>query len=87
MLYNGITSIIMWGVAMKNCTFLSTDEEKIECFEECPFYKLEDEEESCPFKNPSLLKKPNIKDYQFDYLKEEEAEFSPFPKVYKEEFD
>ena len=76
-----------WGARMANCTFLSTEEEKIVCFEECPFYKDEDIETSCPFKNLLLLKKVSIKDYQFDYLYEEEEAVLLFPKLYKEEYD
>jgi len=72
---------------MADCTFLSTDEEKIVCFEECPFYKDEDSEVSCPFKNLLLLKKVTIKDYQFDYLYEEEAAVLTFPSEFKEEYD
>ena len=72
---------------MADCTFLSTEEEKIVCFEECPFYKDEDIEVACPFKNLLLLKKVMIKDYQFDYLYEEEAAVLMFPKQYKEEYD
>lgn len=69
---------------MKDCIFLSTDEEKITCFEECAFYK---DEEACPFKNLVLIKEINAKDYQFDYVLEEEESILTFPKVYKEEYD
>ena len=75
-----------WGVWMKDCLFLSTEEEKIACFEECPFLK---DEEACPFKNLLPIKNINIKDYQLGYLFEEEEEETilPFPEVYKEEYD
>jgi len=72
---------------MVDCTFLSTEEEKIVCFEECPFYKNEEVEAVCPFKNLLLLKKVSLKDYQFDYLYEEEEATLLFPKLYKEEYD
>ena len=75
------------GVEMADCTFLSTDEEKIACFEGCPFYKNEDIESLCPFKNLSLLKKVSLKEYQFDYLYEEEDNILLFPKLYKEQYD
>ena len=72
---------------MADCTFLSTEEEKIVCFEECPFFKNEDIEAVCPFKNLLLLKKVSLKDYQFDYLYEEEEATLLFPRLYKEEYD
>ena len=72
---------------MADCTFLSTEEEKIVCFETCPFYKDDDIEVSCPFKNLLLFKKVSVKDYQFDYLYEEEEAILSFPKLYKEQYD
>lgn len=75
------------GVKVADCTFLSTEDEKIVCFEECPFYKDEDIELLCPFKNLLLLKKVSIKDYQFDYLYEEEEAILSIPKLYKQEYD
>ena len=76
---------------MADCTFLSTEDEKIVCFRACPFYKDIDIdieiEASCPFKNPLPLNKVSVKDYQFDYLYEEEEAVLLFPRLYKEEYD
>ena len=75
------------GVKVADCTFLSTEEEKVVCFKECPFYKDDEIEASCPFKSLSLLKKVSKKDYQLDYLYEDEQAILLFPKLYKEEYD
>lgn len=32
------------------CPFLTTFQEEVECFEECPFYNYEGENKNCPFK-------------------------------------
>ena len=74
-----------WGVAVTDCTFLSTEEDKIICFEDCPFYK--EEGDNCPFKNTTVIKKGEVKDYSFDYLYEEEIATLPFPEVYSKEYD
>lgn len=35
---------------MSNCPFLTTFEEKVECFQNCSFYDYEGEYGNCPFK-------------------------------------
>ncbi|MFD3156388.1 hypothetical protein ACFIJ5_05935 [Haloimpatiens sp. FM7330] len=42
---------------MKLCPFLTTSDEKIECFEECPFYDEEKNGDVCPFKSIGEKKK------------------------------
>lgn len=37
-----------------NCSFLSTEVDKVECFKECPFFPNTREEGKCPF---SILEK------------------------------
>lgn len=35
---------------MSKCSFLSTNEKKVVCFKECPFYNYADTDGVCPFK-------------------------------------
>lgn len=36
---------------MEDCPFLSTYDNKIECFNDCPFYNYKENGGLCPFKN------------------------------------
>lgn len=52
---------------MGKCPFLSTDDERVECFEECVFYDCSDFDGECPFKQiqrTRQFKLPDKSDYQ-----------------------
>lgn len=56
---------------MKQCPFLSTGEEKVQCFKECAFFSENNDE--CPFEN---LKHDmgNVMELYDNYEKDTEAE-------------
>ena len=59
---------------MSQCTFLSTIENQEECFKECVFNHLEDEE-GCPFKKITFTKNKKISEYfKYELLNLEESE-------------
>lgn len=59
---------------MSQCTFLSTTENKEECFNECVFNHLEDNE-GCPFKNITFSKNRKINEYfKYELLDLDESE-------------
>jgi hypothetical protein len=47
---------------LSQCPFLSSIEEKIQCFAECSFYEYEGRGEGCPFKKIKTGKSFNIKE-------------------------
>jgi hypothetical protein len=47
---------------MALCSFLSTSENKIDCFGECAFYNWEDNGGACPFKNLTGNRFSKVKD-------------------------
>lgn len=51
---------------MGKCPFLSTDDERVQCFKECVFYKCSDFDGKCPFKQiqrPIQFKLADQSDY------------------------
>lgn len=44
---------------MEKCSFLSTHNNRVECFKECAFYSDKAKEEGCPFQNIKI-KKPRV---------------------------
>lgn len=77
---------IRWGVTVSTCLFLSTEQETISCFEECPFYKYEEGDGGCPFKNSFVHKKSSTKGFPFEYFFEDEEDITFEPSLYKEQF-
>lgn len=59
---------------MGKCPFLSTVNERVNCFERCPLYIYEKEEEGCPFKRQTLAQKISIKDIDLYAYRDEENE-------------
>lgn len=61
---------------MSKCPFLSTYENKVSCFTECPFYGCLETSERCPFK--SVVKGKSIDTnifYEYDLIKSESISF------------
>lgn len=60
---------------MEKCPFLSTVNEKVNCYKECPLYTYELNDEGCPFKKAALSQKISIKDIDlYGYEKENDIE-------------
>ncbi len=51
----------MRGVVMEKCSFLSTYEEEVSCFKECPFYCNEENDSTCPFKSVTGKSRHNVR--------------------------
>lgn len=66
---------------LNQCPFLSTLEEKVQCFNECPFYEFECNGEGCPFKKAKGNKAFSIKEILSFDADDEIEEFD------SEEFD
>lgn len=56
---------------MEKCSFLSTYEEEVSCFKECPFYCNEKGDSTCPFKSVTGKSRHNVKPLYQYYLKED----------------
>lgn len=56
---------------MEKCSFLSTYEQEVICFEECPFYCNEESDSICPFKSVTGKSGHNIKRLYKYYFPEE----------------
>jgi hypothetical protein len=50
-------------VLSQQCPFLSTAEDKVDCFNECSFFEYEGSGEGCPFKKIKGVKNLSIKDF------------------------
>lgn len=77
----GIENIIInmeRGVCMNQCPFLTTLENKVECFKGCAFYELEETNEECPFKMITGLSKSNTKDFYDNYYLEDQDDIFVF---------
>lgn len=79
---------------MSQCTFLSTFDKQVECFNDCAFNNQENEEE-CPFKNISFNKNKKINEYfkyalldidELDGLDEADKTFIENEDEYEESF-
>ena len=57
---------------MKQCSFLSTRREKVECFKTCAFYNYEETNGECPFNNLTGYRKDNVKNLYDNYYIDEE---------------
>lgn len=68
---------------MDQCPFLSTCDEKIECFENCAFYKLDDTDGKCPFKTITGSGKYKLRRIHYNYYMEDEEEYIDFDEDYK----
>ncbi|OPJ61167.1 hypothetical protein [Clostridium oryzae] len=63
---------------MSNCPFLSTEDEKINCFNECGFHEYEKDGGCCPFRKAKNSKDINVKEiitFDLDYSREEDKKF------------
>ncbi|MCY6370862.1 hypothetical protein [Clostridium ganghwense] len=57
---------------MSRCPFLSTFDNKVSCFKECPFHECKDNDGCCPFKALStnkMLKKNHF--YKYNELQDD----------------
>ncbi|MDT8715206.1 hypothetical protein IAI10_00730 [Clostridium sp. 19966] len=63
---------------MSLCPFLSTSDEKINCYKECPFYHYEEDSEGCPFRKSKAKSTINMKEiagFDLTYDNEEDKQF------------
>lgn|GEM_PF-1957273 len=56
---------------MEKCSFLSTYDEEVSCFNECPFYCNEETDSTCPFKSITGKSRHNIKRLYQYYFSED----------------
>ncbi|MDU4891318.1 MAG: hypothetical protein E6344_15615 [Clostridium sp.] len=56
---------------MAKCVFLSTYEENVECFKECPLYNWEENSNKCPFTEIKGRGRKVRNLYDFDFYKDE----------------
>lgn len=71
---------------MSLCPFLTTYENKVDCFQECAFHTSSGSTEKCPFKDikdTSYQKLIRAKDY--DFFHKDEDEFEDFEVLTEEE--
>ena len=59
------------GVTVAKCVFLSTYDEFVECFKECPLYNWEENDNKCPFKELKINKKVIKSSYDYDYYRDD----------------
>lgn len=61
---------------MEICSFLTTQDEKIYCFEQCAFYCDKEKEEKCPFESVTGKKLKNNTKKLYEYYLEEKYGFA-----------
>ncbi len=61
----------MGGVTVSKCVFLSTYEEYVECFKDCPLYNWEENGNKCPFAELKGRGKKVRNLYDYDFYKED----------------
>jgi hypothetical protein len=73
---------------MSQCSFLSTSENKIDCFGECAFYSCEEISEGCPFKNLTGNRFSKVKSlFSYDLFEEDSVDVKGIDHYYiKTEF-
>lgn len=67
---------------MDECPFLTTGDEKVECFKECIFFKENSKQSLCPFKRIELRKKGVSGIYAYNLLKDDENDIIEHYKKY-----
>lgn len=67
-----------WGVSMSQCPFLTTLENKVECFKGCAFYELEETNGECPFRMITGLSKSNTNEFYENYYLDNEEDIFAF---------
>lgn len=67
---------------MSICSFLSIDDECVECFNNCPFYEWTENDGECPFKHCSKVRNIEMNSFT-DYNLFKEDKNSPFSILYK----
>lgn len=72
---------------MGECAFLSTYDNKEECFKECVLYNLKENGGICPFKTLQVYKIKPIEEFDDVFLKERELDFiKDYYKEIKDEY-
>lgn len=66
---------------MDDCPFLTTSDEKVECFKECAFFKEKDNRNLCPFKRIELSK-GNLALYEYASMNDDENDIIEHYKKY-----
>lgn len=70
---------------MAVCSFLSTAQNKIDCFNECAFYNWEENDGVCPFKNITGNRFNKVKDFfSYDLFGEDTVQVKEIDKYYIE---
>jgi len=70
---------------MSQCSFLSTSENKIDCFGECAFYNCEETSEGCPFKNLTGNRFSKVKNlFSYDLFEEDSVDVKGIDHYYLE---
>lgn len=67
---------------MDECPFLTTSDEKVECFSECVFFKEKGNYNLCPFKRVELGKKGVTGLYDYISIKDDENDIIEHYKKY-----
>lgn len=72
---------------MGECAFLSTCDNKEECFKDCALYNLKENEGICPFKTLSNYKVKRVEEFDDIFFKETELDFiRDYYREMKEEY-
>ncbi|KOF56245.1 MULTISPECIES: hypothetical protein [Clostridium] len=67
---------------MDDCPFLTTTEEKVECFRECVFFKEKGNHNLCPFKRLESSKNTSAGLYEYVSMKDDENDIIEHYKKY-----
>jgi hypothetical protein len=72
-------------MGMSLCSFLSSGESKISCFNDCVFYNWEENTGVCPFKNVTGNRFSKVKDlFSYDMFEEDTVSIKGIDQYYKE---
>ncbi|GLC32126.1 hypothetical protein [Clostridium omnivorum] len=68
---------------MSLCTFLSSNDNEVQCFEECVFFNWEENGGICPFKTLTGHRRAKTEEfYKYDDYEEEEEKYDSIDKTY-----
>ncbi|MFL0252284.1 hypothetical protein ACJDT4_17865 [Clostridium neuense] len=67
---------------MDDCPFLTTSDERVECFKECVFFKEKNNHNLCPFKRAEANKSNATALYEYVTMKDDENDIIEHYKKY-----